>query len=52
MSLADAPQGCVTSIAKAKPLDATMQQILQDEGAIQPQDIGVEYSNRAIIACP
>jgi ABC-type uncharacterized transport system substrate-binding protein len=52
ISLANAPQGCVTSIAKAKPLDSTMQQILQDEGAIQPQDIGIEYSNRAIIACP
>lgn len=52
ISLANAPQGCVTRIAKAKPLDATMQQILQDEGAIQPQDIGIEYSNRAIIACP
>jgi ABC-type uncharacterized transport system substrate-binding protein len=55
VSLAHAPQGCVTSIAKAKPLDATMQQILQDEGALQAQpkaDFGVEYSNRAIIACP
>jgi ABC-type uncharacterized transport system substrate-binding protein len=52
ISLADAPKGCVTSIAKAKPLDATMQQILQDEGAIQTQDIGIEYSNRAIVACP
>ncbi len=52
ISLANAPQGCLTSIAKAKPLDATMQQILQDEGAIQPQDIGIEYANRAIIACP
>jgi ABC-type uncharacterized transport system substrate-binding protein len=52
ISLTNAPQGCVTSIAKAKPLDATMQQILQDEGAIQPQDIGIEYANRAIIACP
>jgi ABC-type uncharacterized transport system substrate-binding protein len=52
ISLANAPQGCVTSIAKAKPLDSTMQQILQDEGAIQPQDIGIEYANRAIIACP
>jgi ABC-type uncharacterized transport system substrate-binding protein len=55
VSLAQAPQGCVTSIAKAKPLDATMQQILQDEGALQAQpkaDFGVEYSNRAIIACP
>jgi ABC-type uncharacterized transport system substrate-binding protein len=52
ISLANAPQGCVTSIAKAKPLDATMQKILQDEGAIQAQDLGVEYANRAIIACP
>ncbi|WP_114946440.1 DUF1007 family protein [Microvirga calopogonii] len=52
ISLANAPQGCVTSIAKAKPLEARMQQILQNEGAIQPQDIGIEYSNRAIIACP
>ncbi|EIM27305.1 DUF1007 family protein [Microvirga lotononidis] len=52
ISLANAPQGCVTSIAKARPLDASMQQILQNEGAIQPQDIGIEYSNRAIIACP
>jgi len=52
VSLANAPQGCVTSIAKAKPLDATMQKILQDEGAIQPQDFGIEYANRAIIACP
>ena len=52
ISLANAPQGCLTSIAKAKPLDATIQQILQDEGAIQTQDIGIEYSNRAIIACP
>jgi ABC-type uncharacterized transport system substrate-binding protein len=52
ISLANAPEGCMTSIAKAKPLDSTMQQILQDEGAIQPQDIGIEYSNRAIIACP
>ncbi len=52
VSLANAPQGCLTSIAKAKPLDATMQQILQDEGAIRTQDIGIEYSNRAIIACP
>jgi ABC-type uncharacterized transport system substrate-binding protein len=52
VSLANAPQGCVTSIAKAKPLDATMQKILQDEGAIQAQDLGIEYANRAIIACP
>jgi ABC-type uncharacterized transport system substrate-binding protein len=55
VSLANAPQGCVTNIAKAKPLDATMQQILQDEGALQAQpnaDFGVEYSNRAIIAFP
>ncbi|MCG7394419.1 DUF1007 family protein [Microvirga sp. ACRRW] len=54
VTLANAPQGCVTNIAKAKPLDAAMQQILQDEGAIQESgaNFTMEYSNRAIIACP
>lgn len=56
VTLANAPQGCVTSIAKAKALDSAMQQILQDEGAIQAAPPGanfsVEYSNKAIIACP
>ncbi|MBB4041041.1 ABC-type uncharacterized transport system substrate-binding protein [Microvirga flocculans] len=55
ISLANAPQGCVTNVAKAKPLDAAMQKILQDEGAIQGQPnpgFGIEYSNRAIVACP
>lgn len=55
VTLANAPQGCVTNVAKAKPLDATMQQILQDEGAIQASpgaNFTMEYSNRAIIACP
>lgn len=56
VTLANAPQGCITSVAKAKALDATMQKILQDEGAIQAAPPGsnfsVEYSNKAIIACP
>lgn len=54
VTLAGAPEGCLTTIAKAKALDATMQQILQDEGALQARagDFGVEYSNKAIIACP
>ena len=56
VTLANAPQGCVTNIAKAKPLDAAMLKILQDEGAIQAAAPGanfsVEYSNKAIIACP
>ncbi len=54
VTLANAPQGCVTNIAKAKPLDAAMQQILQDEGAIQDlsANMTMEYANRAIIACP
>ena len=53
VTLAGAPQGCVTSIAKAKALDATMQQILQDEGAIQTRPgFRLEYSNKAIVACP
>ena len=53
--LADAPHGCATTIAKAKPLDAAMQKILQDEGVFQTPagaNIGVQYSNKAIIACP
>jgi len=56
VTLANAPQGCVTNVAKAKALDAAMQKILQDEGAIQAAPPGanfsVEYSNKAIIACP
>ncbi|WP_414472045.1 DUF1007 family protein [Microvirga sp. M2] len=56
VTLANAPQGCVTNIAKAKPLDAAMLKILQDEGAVQATPPGanfsVEYSNKAIIACP
>ncbi|WP_134496108.1 DUF1007 family protein [Microvirga pakistanensis] len=56
VTLANAPQGCVTNIAKAKPLDSAMLKILQDEGAIQQAAPGanfsVEYSNKAIIACP
>ncbi|MPR11169.1 DUF1007 family protein [Microvirga tunisiensis] len=56
VTLASAPQGCVTNVAKAKALDTAMQQILQDEGAIQAAPPGanfsVEYSNKAIVACP
>lgn len=56
VTLADGPEGCVTRVAKAKPLDAAMQKILQDEGAIQAAAPGanfsVEYSNKAIVACP
>jgi len=56
VTLANAPHGCVTNVAKAKALDGAMQQILQDEGAIQDAPPGanfsVEYSNKAIIACP
>ena len=53
IALANAPQGCATSIAKAKPLDAAMQQILQDEGALQPPVGGTaQYANKAIVACP
>jgi ABC-type uncharacterized transport system substrate-binding protein len=53
ITLSNAPQGCATSIAKAKPLDAAMQKILQDEGALRPPVGGsAQYSNRAIVACP
>jgi ABC-type uncharacterized transport system substrate-binding protein len=55
ITLANAPQGCATTVSKAKQLDAAMQQILQDEGVFQTPagaNMGVEYSNKAIIACP
>ena len=56
VTLANAPQGCAVNVAKAKALDTAMQQILQDEGAIQAAPPGanfsVEYSNKAIVACP
>jgi ABC-type uncharacterized transport system substrate-binding protein len=53
ITLTNAPQGCATSIAKAKPLDAAMQQILQAEGALPPSLSGAaQYANRAIVACP
>lgn len=56
VTLANAPKGCVTNVAKAKALDGAMLKILQDEGAIQTAAPGanfsVEYSNKAIIACP
>lgn len=56
VTLTNAPQGCVTNVAKAKPLDTAMLKVLQDEGAIQAAPPGanftVEYSNKAIIACP
>lgn len=52
VALANAPQGCVTSIAKAKPLDTAMQQILQDEGALPASLSSTQYANKAIVACP
>jgi ABC-type uncharacterized transport system substrate-binding protein len=55
VKLIGAPAGCATSVAKAKELDAAAQQILQDEGVFQTPagaNVGLQYSNKAIIACP
>jgi ABC-type uncharacterized transport system substrate-binding protein len=52
IALANAPQGCVTSIAKAKALDTAMQQILQAEGALPLSLSSAQYANKAIVACP
>lgn len=53
--LANGPKGCAISIAKAKELDEATRQILQSEGAIPTQALAtmsLQYSNKAIIACP
>jgi ABC-type uncharacterized transport system substrate-binding protein len=55
LKLTGAPSGCVTSVAKAKAIDAATQQILQNEGIFQTPagaNLGLQYSNKAIIACP
>jgi ABC-type uncharacterized transport system substrate-binding protein len=55
IKLAGAPQGCVTTVAPAKQLDVATQQMLMDEGLFQTsagQKVGLQYSNKAIVACP
>jgi ABC-type uncharacterized transport system substrate-binding protein len=55
IKLTGAPAGCATTVAKAKALDAATQQVLQDEGVFQTPvgaNVGLQYSNKAIIACP
>ncbi len=55
ITLASAPQGCAISVAKAKELDAATKQMMQDEGVFQTAagaNIGVQYTNKAIVACP
>jgi ABC-type uncharacterized transport system substrate-binding protein len=55
IKLTGAPPGCATTVAKAKALDTATQQILQDEGVFQTPagaNVGLQYSNKAIIACP
>lgn len=53
--LKDAPQGCATNVERAKTLDTATQQMLSDEGLFQTPagaNIGLQYANRAIVACP
>lgn len=55
LRLTGAPRGCATTVAKAKALDAATQQMMQDEGVFQTPagaNVGLQYSNTAIIACP
>ena len=55
ITLASAPRGCVITAAKAKELDTATKQMMQDEGVFQTAagaNIGVQYTNKAIIACP
>lgn len=55
LTLTGAPSGCATNIAKAKAIDAATQQILQNEGIFQTPagaNLGLQYANKAIVACP
>jgi ABC-type uncharacterized transport system substrate-binding protein len=54
VKLAGGPEGCAINIAKAKEIDAATQQILLDEGVMQggASNIGIQYANKAIVACP
>ena len=55
LKLTGAPSGCATTIAKAKAIDAATQQMMQDEGIFQTPagaNLGLQYANKAIVACP
>lgn len=53
VTLAGGPTGCAITIAKAREIDPATREILQNEGVMAAdKTIGLQYSNKAIIACP
>ncbi|WP_210496725.1 DUF1007 family protein [Microvirga antarctica] len=55
VTLASAPKGCATSIARPKPLEATQQKNMSEaffETLTAASNFGTQFANKAIIACP
>jgi ABC-type uncharacterized transport system substrate-binding protein len=55
VTLASAPQGCATNISRAKAAEAAQQQNLTEsffETLTASSSFGVQFANRAIVACP
>lgn len=55
VKLAGAPQGCATNVTRAKAVEAAQQQNLSEaffEALTASSSFGVQYANRAIVACP
>jgi ABC-type uncharacterized transport system substrate-binding protein len=55
VTLASAPQGCATSISRPKAVEAAQQQSLSEaffENLTAASGFGMQFANRAIVACP
>jgi ABC-type uncharacterized transport system substrate-binding protein len=55
VTLASAPQGCATNVSRAKAAEAAQQQNLSEsffETLTASSSFGVQFANRAIVACP
>lgn len=55
VKLAGAPQGCATNVTRAKAVEAAQQQSLSEaffETLTASSSFGLQYANRAIVACP
>lgn len=55
VKLASAPQGCTTSVSRPKPVEQAQQQTMSEsffETLTANSTFGVQFANRAIVACP
>jgi ABC-type uncharacterized transport system substrate-binding protein len=55
VTLAGAPQGCATTISRAKAPDPAQQQTMSEsffETLTAASSFGIQFANRAIVACP